>query len=165
MNQLATGRSRAAWKMRAGRTGGALRRARPTMLTLNLVPMIDIVFNLLIFFLVGTRFTVAEGVLASRLPRTAGQPPELAVPVVPIRVRLTARPDGGCSIVIENQALRPPDFAQLAVVLKQIQHQPGFDNQTPVILLAEQRLQWDHVVNAYNAALRAGYTNIVFAGP
>lgn len=138
-------------RMEAGRT-----------LTLNLVPMIDVVFNLLIFFLIGTRFIVAEGVLPGRLPRTTPEVADLPVPAAPVRVRLVAAEQNGCSIIIEDRGLRPADFEQLSTMLAQIQREPGFDEQTPIVLLVEPDVSWDHVVNAYNAALRAGYRNMVF---
>jgi len=143
---------------------GAKRR-RPgsgSVLRINLVPMIDIVFNLLVFFLVATKFTPAEGVLAGRLPDVKTSQAVLSVPTVPIRIRLVPHDGTGCLIMIEDRSVRPADFDQLAEVLRQIQAEPGYDDKTPVVLLADSELVWDHVVNAYNAAVRTKYKNIVF---
>ena len=143
----------------------ARKRRRPTAggarLTLNLVPMIDIVFLLLIFFLVGTRFITAEGVLPGRLPRQDAQQ-TLPVPVPPIQINLAATNGDAPEITIAGRAARPADFEQLATMLAQIQREPGYDDQTPVVLQADEKLAWDHVVNAYNAAVRARYKNIIF---
>lgn len=132
------------------------------MLRLNLVPMIDIVFNLLVFFLVATKFTPAEGVLAGRLPDVRTSQAVLSVPTVPIRIRLVPQDGTGYLIMIEERSVRPADFDQLAELLRQIQAEPGYDEKTPVVLLADAELVWDHVVNAYNAAVRSKYKNIVF---
>lgn len=153
-----------AWGGRTFAASGAKRR-RPgsgSVLRINLVPMIDIVFNLLVFFLVTTKFTPAEGVLAGRLPEVKTSQAVLSVPTVPIRIRLVPHDGTGCLITIEDRSVRPADFDQLAEVLRQIQTEPGYDDQTPVVLLADSELVWDHVVNAYNAAVRTKYKNIVF---
>jgi len=142
--------------------GKRRRRGSASVLRLNLVPMIDIVFNLLVFFLVATRFTSAEGVLAGRLGDVKTSQVVLSVPTVPIRIRLVPQDGTGCSIMIEERSVRPADFDQLAEVLRQIQAEPGYDDKTPVVLLADAELVWDHVVNAYNAAVRSKYKNIVF---
>jgi biopolymer transport protein ExbD len=145
----------------AGRARGRRRTTAGARLTLNLVPMIDIVFLLLIFFLVGTRFITAEGVLPGRLPRQDGRQ-TLPVPVPPIQIRLAATSNDAPEITIAGRTSRPRDFEQLAAVLAQIQREPGYDDQTPVVLQADEELAWDHVVNAYNAAVRARYRNIIF---
>lgn len=132
-------------------------------MTLNLVPMIDIVFNLLIFFLVATRFTVAEGVLPGQLPGVDA-PTTLAVPLPPIRLHLSADPAGQCAVAIEDSDVQPVGFDELAAALTQLQQEAIYDRQTPVVLIADPDLAWDHVVNAYNAALRAGFDTIVFGG-
>jgi len=149
-------------RAKAGTTPRKRRRpAAGPRLTLNLVPMIDIVFLLLIFFLVGTRFITAEGVLPGRLPRHDAER-TLPVPVPPIQINLASTDGGAPQISIAGRAVRPANFEQLAAVLGQIQREPGYDDQTPVVLQADEKLAWDHVVNAYNAAVRAQYKNIVF---
>ena len=50
------------------------KRSSAVRLTLNLAPMIDVTFLLLIFFLVTTTFKRAEGIFASHLPKDAGAP-------------------------------------------------------------------------------------------
>jgi len=140
------------------------KRRRPAAgarLTLNLVPMIDIVFLLLIFFLVGTRFITAEGVLPGRLPHQDAQQ-MLPVPVPPIQIDLASTNGDAPEITIAGRTATPANFEQLATMLAQIQREPGYDDQTPVVLQADEELAWDHVVNAYNAAVRAKYKNIIF---
>ena len=41
----------------------------------------------------------------------------------------------------------------------------GFDKDTPVIIHAGDLVRWDQVVNAFNAARRAGYASVNFGGP
>ncbi len=142
--------------------------------SLNLAPMMDVMFNLLIFFLVGTSFMMPEGLLEAKLPRTTGisSDQSSAIPVVPIkifletggigkptliRVSTTLRTDAASLTVVEN-------FDELHTFLKELHGRPGITADTPVIIAAKPATVWDQVVNAYNAALRARYKNIVFAG-
>ncbi len=132
------------------------------ILALNLAPMIDVTFLLLIFFLITTTFDSPEGVLASKLPRDTG--PAVPLPLSPIVVRLTpAGSEGiGCAIRLDNVSRIPADFNELAAVLAEIQERPGFDDETPVVIMAGATMRWDHVVNCWNAAVRVKYKNIMF---
>ena len=45
----------------------------------------------------------------------------------------------------------------------EIQKLPGFDTETPVVIRADDDVQWDHVVNAWNAAVRCEFVNVAFS--
>ena len=132
-------------------------------MTLNLAPMIDVTFLLLTFFLVTTTFKRAEGVFAAVLPKGAGIP-SAALPISPIVVRINQSNLGGYQIRIDNATRSPQTFDELARFLIDFQANPGFDRQTPVVIYPASAVEWDHVVNAWNAAVRAKCTNITFAG-
>ncbi|NLX05512.1 MAG: hypothetical protein GXY33_10240 [Phycisphaerae bacterium] len=146
-------------------------RRRSTIGAVNLAPMMDIMFNLLIFFLVASSFKLPEALLAARVPRTTGLSAEAAMPLVPVRIFLDAgeegRPasirlstamtaDGGSQILVS-------DYRDLARRLADLRAQPGITDKTPVIIAARSATAWDHVVNTYNAALKAEFTRITFA--
>ena len=138
------------------------RRTGLAALTVNLVPMIDVTFLLLVFFALASTFDKPEGVFAARLPRDSGAV-SVALPISPLIVRLT--PDGdGCRIRIDNFTAAPASFGDLTTFLKSVQSNPGFDDQTPVVIVADQDLAWDHVVGCWNAAVRASCKNIAFGG-
>lgn len=151
---------------------GLLRRIRrqrepaSASVVLNFAPMIDVTFLLLIFFLVTTTFERAEGLFASDLPRDTGVP-SVALPISPIVVRLTQTGLGhdDVRIAIDHFTGAPKDFEALPGFLRQIQGQPGFDAQTPVVIIADNDVRWDHVVSCWNAALRAGCKRIAFGEP
>ena len=145
---------------------GAVRRGRERQgspITLNLAPMIDVTFLLLIFFLVTTTFGRPEGILASDLPRDQGAV-SVSLPLSPIVIRVRQEGPGAEDylIHIDHFNLLPRDFTELADVLRAIQQEPGFDEQTPVVIVPDGAVAWDHVVNAWNAALRAGARTVVF---
>lgn len=149
------------------------RRRAGYALILNLAPMMDVMFNLLIFFLVATSFKLPEGLLQAKLPRTSGisVSQTLAVPVVPIKIFLEPADSPGGTVIRISSSLRT-DAASLVLVqgfenlyglLQGMTAKPGVTVDTPVIIAAKPRTAWDQVVNAYNASLRAKYKNVVFA--
>ena len=144
-----------------------LRRRRSVWTTsLNLTPMIDVVFNLLFFFLLVSRFGPQEGMLPARLPAQKGAV-AVDVPRTPLRIRLQVDPQTPthCQASIDLPHEAPMAFGELAGRLRRIRQEvPGFDADTPIHLVAGDKVAWDHVVNAYNAALVAEYQKIFFAG-
>jgi len=150
------------------------RRYTPQSVLLTLsrfAPMIDMSFLLLIFFMTTTRFAQPEGLLSSQMPRyggAGGTGPAVALPVTPLYVRLSVSGPGrdDCAIRIDSFPNETPaDFNQLAATLRGIHQKPGFDAETPIIIAAETDVRWDHVVNCWNAALRAECKNVAFAEP
>ena len=150
------------------------KRGRLTsVMTVNLTPAIDITFNLLIFFLVATTFKAAEGILPSEVPTEQGVLEATPLPVSPIRIRLTQIADGPSDyeIRIDNLRRSPNTFVELTAVLEGLIEKPGFDRDTPVILIPGSDVEWDHVVNCFNAVRRVNlgkgseltFKNISFA--
>lgn len=133
-------------------------------ITVNLAPMVDMSFLLLIFFLVTTSYERAEGLLSSKLPADGGAAPPVALPLTPIVIRLESL--GGasesCSIRIDRFENVPQSFGELSGYIADILKQPGFDDQTPVVIMAEDDVVWDHVVDCWNAAVAAGSRKLVF---
>lgn len=134
-------------------------------MALNLTPMIDVVFLLLFFFLVVTRFGTREGTLPADLPRKTGGA-SVEIPRTPIRVRFLAEEPGAdtCRVTIDKLHDAPLPIEELLPELRRIQAEaPGFDDpETPIHLFAREGIRWDHVVNAYNAGLAARYERIYF---
>jgi biopolymer transport protein ExbD len=141
-------------------------KASGVSFAVNIAPMIDVTFLLLIFFLVTTRFERAEGLLASELPAEVGVP-AVGLPLSPIVVRLSAEgPESDeVGIRIDKFSGEPANFEELIAYLREIQRRPGFDKDTPVVIVAENDVQWDHVVSCWNAALRADCSRIAFGEP
>lgn len=141
-------------------------RRKSWTMSLNLTPMIDLVFLLLFFFLVVSRFGAREGVLPTQIPSQSAAMP-MEVPRAPLRIRLlgdAAHPTM-CRATIDHFNETPIPMSELAPALEKIRSQDiGFDSQAPVHLLAPDQIAWDHVVNAYNAAMAARFEKIYFAG-
>ncbi len=133
----------------------------------------DVLFNLLVFFLVATSFKLPEGLLQAKLPKTTGisTAQTLSVPVVPIKIFLEPGDSRQNTLIRISSSLRPDaasltlvqNFEDLHSLLKGMITKPGITADTPVIIAAKPTTTWDQVVNAYNASLRAKYKNVVFA--
>lgn len=141
-------------------------RRRPRWsVTINLTSMIDVVFLLLFFFLAASRFTPPEGMLPADLPQRGPAAGIIELPRTPLNIRLAVEPTDpfNCRLTIDRLRPQPMPLNDLAPALHEIRRQvPGFDARTPVYLVAADRVPWDHVVNAYNAALFAGFEKIYF---
>src|SRR5262245_18484732 len=103
---------------------------------INLIPMVDIVFNLLIFFMVGTRFADMERQLDVQLP-TAGAAQPLTSPPDEIVVNVFA--DG--RIVVNREAL---SLAELEERLKEAHFR--YADQA-VLIRADGQGVYQHVIN------------------
>ncbi|MEK6677242.1 MAG: biopolymer transporter ExbD [Planctomycetota bacterium] len=133
---------------------------------LNVVPLVDVTFLLMIFFVIAGAFEAWEGTLALRLLPT-GQGFGVPLPLSPVVVRLTRTGPNEQDVVVGLDRFPQPiaGYSELANQLGELQRRPGFDRQTPIAIVADDEVPWDHVVNAWNAAVRAGYTNLVFGQP
>ena len=91
--------------------------------SLNITPMIDVVFQLLIYFLVATNFALGEQVFRLDLPNRGGStentdPFELEEE--PLRIRVASIGDDGreISLSIEGPYPEPTDSDELETFLK-----------------------------------------------
>jgi len=117
--------------------------------TLNLTPLIDVVFLLLIFFLVATKFAEEERELKVMLPEASE-----AQPLVQTPRELVVNIDAEGRYVVRGQVL---DIPQLEEVL----HRTWVNNpaHATVIIRADRRVGWQYVVAAINACLKNNIRN------
>ncbi len=137
----------------------------------NLSAMIDVIFLLLIYFVITANFTPDEGVLTAKLPQGTGQPTrDLTPPQRPLNIVLSPAGLYDCRISIEGYPQGPSGFGELTALLVELQYDPehglrsgAFKTDSPVVIRPDAQVRWQHVANAFNAAVRARYTNIHFA--
>ena len=139
---------------------------------LNLTAMLDVTFQLLIFFIITASFAPNEGVLEADLPTGPATAEPAAVPDQPINIVLVSLgqgPVGGQSVRIDVQTgttLTVASFEELYQQLKAWQWDGGrgqYRDDNPIIIKPGADVAWDDVMSAFNAALRARYTNVNFA--
>ncbi len=136
------------------------RLTKGTVGMLNIVPMMDILFMLLIFFLCFGLALAPEGALPAKLPASHGQPSE-TVPLTPIEVQL-ASARGGVQVQIRPQGGHVVSMSDLYDRMKRLAESREFGVDAPVILLPGPDLPMSVVADAYNAAFQAGFKEIVF---
>src|SRR5262245_54970786 len=82
------------WTETAAESGGPLRRRRVIGAPeLNVVPLVDVLFLLMVFFVIGGVFGLSEGILTSTMT-LGGQGAGVPLPISPIIVELTAPASG-----------------------------------------------------------------------
>ncbi len=130
-----------------------------------LTPMIDIVFQLLLFFLLACQFRTAEGQIPANLPKVSGQKVTIKA-LDPIRIKLSAAGPKrmGVTIGIKGTNLTFASGNELYGYLKKIKDRYGDkEGKRPVYILPLGDVHWGHVVNAFNQGIRAKYKNVGFA--
>ena len=153
---------------RRDRTIGGSRR-----MGVNLTPMIDVVFQLLIYFMLATNFALGEQVFRLDLPQRGGvvEPEDpFHLPEEPLRIVVRSEGPGeeDVGITIEGPYPQPADLRQLEAFLVESRAMGGrgyFLEDHPVIIVPGKSTSWGHVVDVFNAAVRAGYLKVRFADP
>lgn len=112
----------------------------------NFTPMIDVVFNLLIFFMVATRFAEEERSLEVELP-TASE----AMPLTAKPREIYINIDDQGRFFVGNQQVTAAELD--ALLLRASRDNPL--NQS-VVIRADKRVPWDAVATAMNACVKAG---------
>ena len=138
-------------------------------MSLNLTSMIDVIFLLLVFFVVTASFAPGEGVLTVKLPQGTGTGDPLDPPTLPLNIAITSTGAYGYRLEIEGLAAVPADFEQLYHQLVALQYDEALQRtgthktDDPIVIKPNGNVRWQHVVNVFNAAVRARYTKIAFA--
>ncbi len=126
------------------------RRQRTEDDGINLTPLIDVVFLLLIFFMVSTTFT-KETHLTVDLPEAVGeQSSEL-----PQQIEILINSDGSYSV--NGQALVNNKVATLKSALEKTSEG---NNQLPLVITADAKTPHQAVVQAMDAAGQLGFARL-----
>jgi len=120
-------------------------------LEVSLTPMIDVVFLLLIFFMVTTTFS-KETSIKIQLPQADGEEAEPNKQ----RVRLTIGKEG--KIYINDRPLENQSLATLTKELSAV----GSDKQTPLIINADANAPIQSAISVLDVAKKVGFKSISF---
>jgi biopolymer transport protein ExbD len=122
-----------------------IRKSR-SLFSLSLTPLIDVVFQLLIFFLVASRFAQEDRELDVMLPVASEAQPLVAQPK-----ELFINVDQQGQYFVEGRFLAPDEIE--GVLRRAATNNPG--NQA-VVIRADRRVQLEHVVYVMNLCNRVG---------
>ena len=119
----------------------------------NLTPMIDVVFLLLLFFMVSTSF-IRESSLKVNLPEATGE--AMVEQEKPVDIVIQA--DGQFLV---NDELVPVVSAE---ILRNVLKVAVGDREDPhIIISADADAQYQHIVTAMDTAQQMGYTRLTLA--
>lgn len=121
--------------------------------SIDLTSLIDVVFLLLIFFMVTTTFTRESNLLVN-LPEAGGQP----AAEVALRIEVLIARNGNYSV--NGQALAD---MQLATLMSAIEEIAAGDNTVPVTITADADTTHQSVVTAMDAMARLGFSRLSIA--
>ena len=148
-----------------------MRGVKQGVIGLNLTSMIDVVFLLLIYFIVATEFKISEAAFAMDLPERINQS-SILFDNEPLIILVDSVGDKKHDL--RMSLLAPWDDVQTPEELRMFLHRnvaDGFEKQGyftldhPIVLRPKKDAHWEHVLAVYNAVVRAAYTNITLDEP
>lgn len=141
----------------------------------DLTPMIDIVFNLLVFFMTATKLRSAEAVIEAYLPKDRGPSSgHVTVPLEEPRIVLRLQPDGQVRVrlgeplgLVPVEGLIERHEVWSALHARLVLLRDAHKGETPlsVIVDAQPEVPTRMVVLAVNEVLRADLHEVTFAAP
>jgi biopolymer transport protein ExbD len=126
------------------------RRQRREDVGINLTPLIDVVFLLLIFFMVSTTFT-RETQLSIDLPEASGQASEATQEQIEILIDETGR------YRVNGQALVDSRMRTLQAAIYKLS---AGDTTMPMVITADAQAAHQDVVRAMDAAGQMGFIHL-----
>lgn len=130
-----------------------LRTKRDSDLELNITPLIDVVFLLLIFFMVSTTFE-RESEITIELPESAGDIAETEKKVIEISI------DNQGRYFVNQRRLKSSDIKTLKKALSITR---GDTKEPKLIISADKMTPHQSVVRAMDAARQLGLVHLTFA--
>ena len=120
---------------------------------INLTPLIDVVFLLLIFFMVSTTFT-RESEVSVDLPEASGRALEVKPQVIEISI------DAQGHYFINRQGVIN---TQLATLKRAIRKAAAGSSEPQLIISADRKTPHEFVIRAMDAARQLNFTHLTFA--
>lgn len=130
---------------------------------MDLTPMIDVTFLLLIFFLLGTKFKEPEGKLNAFLPKEKGPPPTNIDQIDPeeeltIRVRIMP----GRTLPVYQIGENTP-YKTIAGLEGKLRTMYAVSPEQPVTIDSDPKATYERVIWVLDTCVRVGYREIAFA--
>lgn len=123
-------------------------------LDVNLTPLIDVVFLLLIFFMVSTTF-MKQSTLSITLPEADERKVQMDTKTISLMI------DSQGNYAIDGQVLLNSQRNHLIEALKQLMNTYGIEKQNPALIIsADAKAPHQSVVTAMDAAAALGLSNL-----
>ncbi len=134
-------------------------------LGIRLAPLIDVIFQLLIFFFISAQFRPQEAFLPLGLPTAQAAAPTAVVEPLVI---YAFGSNSGCEIQIDEEIINittgnvERDLTDFVEKLTNILKQQKRLLSDPLILVFDDEVQWDYVAKIYNLLYGLGASDITF---
>lgn len=142
----------------------ARKKAQIDEVELELTPMIDVVFLLLIFFIVTMKFKVLEGKLVTELPKdegtASGDPPVIDK----IEIDIEVNPAAADGFVVKVNGQTMPNMASFRQNLERYVSIATEENPARGTLYPRAQVNYEQVVKVIDNCLMVDLTDITFAG-
>jgi biopolymer transport protein ExbD len=128
-----------------------------SILSIRMTPLIDVIFLLLIFFMLTLRFQKPESVLENRLPeRDAHSAKDSQMDWEVVKLRIKFVPEGeGAKIYLQDRPVF--NYEDLLSYLNML------PKEILLVIEPESKVTYKYVIGVYNTCIKAKKSNIVFA--
>ena len=129
-----------------------------------MTPMIDVTFQLLLFFILTCEFRESEGMIPGTLPDkgSVSQPKDVPPPPDPITIKVFPSADrNSATYEMTGVGMGIPSVQALGELLKQRVSKVG--KEVPIMIHPKDDVPWGFVVEAFNQAKIAQFEKIGFA--
>jgi biopolymer transport protein ExbD len=121
---------------------------------INMTPMVDIVFQLIIFFLATTAFIQLEQDLTIDLPKQSQELKVQAPPARPIVVNVRPMPGGHAYYHVENE---PMSLSALTINLSRARIR---NRDQSVVIRGDRNVKWEHIAAVLSSCAQVGITKV-----
>jgi biopolymer transport protein ExbD len=146
-----------------------LNTRRRSTIGLRIAPLVDMIFLLLIFFLVAAKWRPKEDFLPLQLPAAGAGVQTMAKPE-PLTIQiLAAQTSGGCRVqigpsqIVDVAAQNPEQgLAALMEKTRQCMLEQKRYASDPVEIVCSAEVKWEYLAKIYNVFVGMGLTDITF---
>jgi biopolymer transport protein ExbD len=121
---------------------------------INMTPMIDCVFQLILFFLVTSAFIKLEQDLTIDLPKQGRELKVKAPPARPVVVNVRYLPGGSALYHVENEQMTLP---ALTVNLSRAKIR---NKDQSVVIRGDRNVKWEHIAAVMSCCAQVGITKV-----
>jgi len=122
---------------------------------MQIAPLLDVLFVLLLFFMVNAGLQTKEAELNAKLPGPTGKHMELKTPI-----RLAVLADG--QILWEDAVIGAPEDKKLGALVAELTDTMQAQGDQPVIIAPEAEARHQRVIDVLSAADQANVKNLAF---
>lgn len=119
-----------------------------------MTPMIDAIFQLILFFLVTSSFIQLERDLTIDLPKQGKELKVKAPPIRPIVVNVRYQPGGNAYYHVENE---PMTLSGLTINLSRAKIR---NKERSVVIRGDRNVRWEHIAAVLGSCAHAGITKV-----